>query len=373
MAEQRKKVGFLLLGGIHHILHLIPPAAELAKAKNIQPIIYTRTDDEADYCRNILSRLGAPDVQIKTLKSQALLAAISAKLGPLLSNRKELAGLDAIIVAERTSTLMKRLPDRTPPMIHIPHGAGDRAKSYDPRIKYFDHVIVAGPKDKRRMIEMNVVKDKNCSVSGYLKTQTLDTLYPKRDPLFKDKKPVVLYNPHFDKTLSSWWNDGQKLLKIFAAQDQYNFVFAPHIRLFANASETERKNIEAFKRHPHMIIDPGSKKSTNMAYTRGADIYLGDVSSQVYEFLSGGPKPCLFLAHGNIDWQNDPDYAHWKYGPVFYAADDTLKTLRQSISTHDDYKQIQITGVEQALGNPDWNARQRAAQQIMEFVNNPGK
>jgi len=327
------KVGFLLLGGIHHILHLIPPAAEL----------------------------------IRILKSSSAAKLISAKLGPLIANRSEFRALDALVVAERTSTLLKRLPGPKPKMIHIPHGAGDRAKSYDPRIAHFDHVIVAGPKDKRRMIEMGVVTEENCTVSGYLKTQTLKSLFPERAPLFDNGKPVVLYNPHFDKTLSSWWKYGRKLLEAFAAQDDYNLVFAPHIRLFTSGSQTERESLEAYGQPEHIIVDLGSEKSTDMTYTSGADIYVGDVSSQVYEFL-GKPKPCLFLAHSKINWETDPDYAHWQYGPVCFDPENIVETVRGTQETHSDFADIQTKGVEQALGSADWNARQRAARQIIEAI-----
>jgi hypothetical protein len=52
-----------------------------------------------------------------------------------------------------------------------------------------------------------------------------------------------------------------------------------------------------------------------MTYTRAADIYLGDVSSQVYEFLRT-PKPCLFLNSSDAAWCGDESFHHWLYGPV---------------------------------------------------------
>ena len=46
-----------------------------------------------------------------------------------------------------------------------------------------------------------------------------------------------------------------------------------------------------------------------------ADIYLGDASSQVYEFLLH-PRPCVFLDSHRTDWQGDPNFAHWHTGEV---------------------------------------------------------
>jgi CDP-glycerol glycerophosphotransferase (TagB/SpsB family) len=63
------------------------------------------------------------------------------------------------------------------------------------------------------------------------------------------------------------------------------------------------------------LVDLSSDRLVDMSYTAAADIYLGDVSSQVYEFLLT-PRPCLFVnAHG-VEWKNDPDYAHWQLGEV---------------------------------------------------------
>ena len=40
-----------------------------------------------------------------------------------------------------------------------------------------------------------------------------------------------------------------------------------------------------------------------MTYTKQADIYLGDVSSQVYEFMLK-PRPCIFFNPENINYKN---------------------------------------------------------------------
>ena len=52
-----------------------------------------------------------------------------------------------------------------------------------------------------------------------------------------------------------------------------------------------------------------------MSYTNAADIYLGDVSSQIYEFIQRR-RPAIFLNSHAGDWQNDPSYEFWKFGPV---------------------------------------------------------
>src|SRR3546814_17702316 len=65
---------------------------------------------------------------------------------------------------------------------------------------------------------------------------------------------------------------------------------------------------------PHMHIDLGSERSIDMSYTGSADLYLGDVSSQVAEYLYR-PRPCVFLNAQGVDWQEDPNYRFWSLGP----------------------------------------------------------
>src|SRR3546814_2965461 len=49
-----------------------------------------------------------------------------------------------------------------------------------------------------------------------------------------------------------------------------------------------------------MHIDLGSERSIDMSYTGSADLYLGDVSSQVAEYLYR-PRPCVFLNAQGVD------------------------------------------------------------------------
>src|SRR3546814_14679599 len=80
---------------------------------------------------------------------------------------------------------------------------------------------------------------------------------------------------------------------------------------------------------PNIHIDLGSAALTDMSYTNGADIYLGDVSSQIYEFLKS-PRPCLFLNSHGIDPDRDPNFAHWQSGPVISEAGDRKSTRLNS-------------------------------------------
>jgi hypothetical protein len=86
---------------------------------------------------------------------------------------------------------------------------------------------------------------------------------------------------------------------------------------------------ERYLRAPHIHIDLGSRLATTMVYTNRADIYLGDASSQVYEFLRR-PRPCVFLNPRKLAWRGDPNFAHWRAGPVIEQVADLAEALAGS-------------------------------------------
>lgn len=102
-----------------------------------------------------------------------------------------------------------------------------------------------------------------------------------------------------------------------------------------------------------------------MTYTQRADLYLGDVSSQVYEFLRT-PKPCLFLNASGADWREDPSYQHWLYGQVLDSVDHLGDAIDQAFATHNDYRQAQIEGIAETFDVQNTPTSERAAQTIVD-------
>ena len=371
-----RQLGVLLIGGKHHILHLIPIVSELELRDNVNVTVFVRFAAEKEICKKVLELLGCNNSNVQILKYSSTFIDLFKKKKPvhkkkpyLLRNLKLFETLDALIVAERTSTYLLSLSKSLPPLIHIPHGAGDGAKSYDPRIKDFDYVLVAGEKDRQRMIDDNLVTAENCYVTGYIKPFAVRRMDLPLPQLFKNKNPIVFYNAHFNLELSSWPQFGKDLLDAFSHQKDMNFIFAPHMRLFQNAPKEIRQSLEAYGRFENIHIDLGSERSTDMSYTRLADIYLGDVSSQIYEFLSR-PKPCVFIGDKDVAWKDNPDYAHWKYGDVCHNVDGAIKALTAAKDNHGHYISFQKNGTRAALGNPDWNPIKRAADIVMSILAN---
>ena len=89
-----------------------------------------------------------------------------------------------------------------------------------------------------------------------------------------------------------------------------------------------------------MLIDPGSERSIDMTYTMGADLYLGDVSSQVAEFMIR-PRPCLFLNAHEADWQDNPNYQSWTLGPVTDNIANPEQEIMKAFDTHSRFLETQ--------------------------------
>ena len=95
----------------------------------------------------------------------------------------------------------------------------------------FDLILLSGNKVRDRMLAEGLITPANHRIVGYPKFDTLSTSQPLAR-LFDNGRPTVLYNPHFDPRLSSWYTMGPAILDWFAGQSRFNLVFAPHVMLF---------------------------------------------------------------------------------------------------------------------------------------------
>jgi CDP-glycerol glycerophosphotransferase (TagB/SpsB family) len=237
----------------------------------------------------------------------------------------------------------------------------------DPRDRHFDFVLVAGEKSERRLLDAGTIRPGRYAVNGYVKLDLMPKLQAAREPLFANDRPTILYAPHFRRELSSWDRFGRAIIDWFAGQDRYNLIVAPHIRLFAEASDADRAAIEGLAVPGKIAIDLASDRLFDMSYTSGADIYLGDVSSQVYEFLAT-PRPCIFLnAHG-VDWRGDPDYLFWTLGDVIDDLAGLADALEQAPSRHPLYVDAQRERLAESFGGDAAGAARRGAEAILGFL-----
>jgi hypothetical protein len=368
----RVRVAVLFIGGMHQALHIAPVAAALAARDGVEVSAYVATAEDAAALAQLMKRLGSPPLKTVVMTLPDWFLQVPGvkrvrKVARLLFWSRAIRRQDAILTAERSSTLLKRVPGRMPPMIHIPHGAGDRAKGFEPRLALFDHIIVAGPKDRRRMIAQGLADETHITVSGAIKVAACRRMQRDSAPLFANDRPIILYNPHFDHNLGSWQRFANALIDAVVASDRYNLIVAPHIRMFEMASEAERDVWRRRAVAERVIVDLDSERLNDMSYTSAADIYVGDVSSQVYEFLTVA-KPCIFIdAHGAA-WRDNPDYAMWQFGPVCSDIRQIIDALDHATERHGDFIAVQRRMVADALGDSGDRAAEIAANQLVEAV-----
>ena len=319
---------------VHQVAHSLPIALALADRAAGGEVILAPTNPriQKEVIRLAGSRL-RDNLILHPLdlhrRRSKLLAALTEPFAPTRKllvygdNLDFFRSLDVLVVAEKTSLLLKtRYRLNRLKIVHTRHGAGDRAIGFDPASALFDHILVSGEKIRRRLIADAQVDPARISVVGYPKFDLHGLSRPHA--LIDDSRPVVLYNPHVSPHLSSWYRMGRKVLDWFVEHDEYQLIFAPHVMLFERsfALTIDKLRIDRpgridqrYLRAPNIHIDLGSRASSNMTYTNRADIYLGDVSSQIYEFLLN-PRPCVFLDAHETEWADDKNYAHWRAGPV---------------------------------------------------------
>lgn len=248
--------------------------------------------------------------------------------------RDFISSLDLLVSTERTCLRVKRkLGNRAPPFVFVPHGAGDRTVTYHPELAQFDLFLLSGQKVIDQMIHHGIARREQCRLIGYPKFDTIEMDVVPR--FFDNDNPVFLYNPHFDPYLSSWYDLGRDVLAFFAAHaDRYNLIFAPHVMLFRKKLHYSleyrtariRPDIpQAYRDAPNILIDVDSPRLMDMSYTRAANAYIGDVSSQVYEFLVR-PRACFYL---DVETGTTTPYEFWQTGDVFRSVEGLAAAIPQ--------------------------------------------
>lgn len=222
-------------------------------------------------------------------------------------------------------------------------------------------MLLPGQKNADRLTAIGCLKPGRYAVTGYPKFEVIRAWGRGRRRLFDNPNPVVVYNPHFNQHLGSWARMGRAVLDFFVANPHYNLIFAP----LASPCLTSPW-IQRGLKYPHRHRQPGL--IGHDVYARG-DIYLRDVSSQVYEFLLE-PRPCIFLNAHRVAWENNPHYAPWRFGQVI---DDVARGLGTALTaaseTHTQFLAEQLAGFAYTFHDePRSTAAQRGADAIADFL-----
>jgi hypothetical protein len=352
------RIGFLLNHDqVHQVAHSVPIAAAIRQmAPAVELVVAVTNDRLAAEATRLAAKLGTT-LPLLRLHHRGAMTRMAVRLldgiapvGRATIYRDNLdffRSLDGLVVAEKTSLILKQHYGLKLPMIHTRHGAGDRAIGFDRASAGFDHVLVSGAKIRERLIADAGVAPERISVVGYPKFDLPSdrAALPFADP----NRPIVLYSPHVSPHFSSWFRHGQAVLAFFAASDRYNLVFAPHVMLFQRPVAMALKPFRmarvgrvpaVIRAAPNIHVDLGSPACTDMSYTDAADLYLGDVSSQIYEYLHR-PRPCLFLDSHHVRPADDPNYAAWAAGEVIEEPAGLGRALDRAFRDPARYRPVQ--------------------------------
>ncbi len=346
----KPSVAFLYLDDIHIIPHFIMPLKRLYESGEVEVILYTYRGKH-DYLLALFNRLKiSPQIirYLDTFAYRKLLNRIKKRKYPshyylIRKHWKELLDHDVLVFNDLIEDyLYEKRKQKRPRFVMLMHGAGDRAymigEAYSHRMRHFDLISAQGEKIKEFYYRMGIDAGR-IALCGYTKFELLQ--YLPRKTFFEKSRPTVLYNPHFSRDLSSWYDWGREILDFFYRNKRFNLIFAPHINLFNKRGFLNPSVISGhYWDAENILIDLGSPAAVQMDYTRIADIYLGDVSSQVYEFYFN-PRPAIFLNPHRVDWRNDIHYRVWHSGPVI----DEIESLEHLLNTagrwHKDYLLVQ--------------------------------
>ncbi|HEX7871672.1 MAG TPA: CDP-glycerol glycerophosphotransferase family protein [Sphingobium sp.] len=375
-------VGFLFNhDALHQVRHSAPVIAELVLVPDVQVVVLTSSAAQEAEVRHLIGAAAAR-VRFVALSVGAAARALDAVLGLIVpfrriavlrENLEAFRTLDVLVVPESTSMMLRdRFGLADLKFVRVQHGSGDRSVTFRPVIARFDLMLLAGEKVRERMIAAGLTTAERSALVGYPKFDTVDPAAPGAR-LFANDRPTVVYNPHFEPTLSSWFDMGVDLLDWFAAQDRFNLIFAPHVMLFErriHASVEHRRMRwrrdlpDRYAGLPHMLIDTGSAASTDMSYMKAADIYIGDISSQIYEWIAR-PRPAIFLNPSHTDWRGSADFAHWHLGEVVEGMDALPTALDRAVTEPDTYAAAQGQAFARTFSVTDEPASRRAARAIV--------
>lgn len=362
----RPRICFPLIAQWHQALHSLPIAAALSRrvGHEVHVAAPAATLRQA---RDLVTTLGGQGVVFHDLWPSSFLRESPPKALMLAAAAPWLRDFAAVVAPERTSLMLKRFGAQRPLFIHSDHGAGDRAVGYEPRIRRFDGVLLAGAKQEARMLRAGLIAPGRYAIVGYPKFEAAAACRPPAPPLFATERPTVLYNPHFRADLSSWPAFGAKVLESFAAQERYNLIFAPHIRMAAEQARALKAVATRYAGAANIHIDLGGPRCCDMTYTEAADVYLGDVSSQVYEFIRR-PRPCLFLNARGVDRTGDENYAHWALGPVATSAEGILAEVYRARASHGTYRPLQAAAFRETFDLGRRPCSERAADAVEGMI-----
>lgn len=283
------------------------------------------------------------------------------------ANLARLAEFDAIVTSTtHVGDIRRRVPTSTR-FIYCYHGAGAPAASYSQRIRAFDLILAPGQATVDRLLADGLAAPGRAVATGLVKLETCRRIAADSPRLFDNDAPTVLFVSHSKRSLRSWERFAAPLIDHSARTGAFNLIVAPHVKLFGRRPRRLWRRWQRRAVPGRVHVDLGSQASIDMRYARAADIYAGDVSSQVYEFLAS-PGPCLFLdAHG-ADWRASPDYPMWRLGEVASTPQQAIGLIATAFDDHPRFAELQRRETAARIGTRVEGMAADAAAAILDFL-----
>jgi hypothetical protein len=351
------RIGFVAISQAHQFLHWIPVALELARREGVRVEILSSSRAGLAFVKRYdpAGLLNLVHLPTPSFHRDGLFSPPPRWLTLFLHWRKFQRN-DLIVTTESTTVFLKERTPFNKPIVRMRHGAGDRSGGYRRKTSEFDGLIVNGEKDRQRNIEFGIMPPDRIAVCGYCKFEAIS---PPYDP-FGDGKPIAFYNPHFDPTVSSWFGHYREVLAEMAKTKTWNFIVAPHVKLAKGKPLEPSPSL-------NVLVDPGSVHSIDMSYVGASALYIGDASSQVYEFIQT-PRPCLFLNLDRRQWRGDDHFAHWNFGQVIEDVADLGPALERASALQPQYEPVQREWLARSMDPSPVPASVRHADAILHFA-----
>ncbi|GAL98047.1 hypothetical protein AA0312_0540 [Acetobacter tropicalis NRIC 0312] len=367
-------IAFLYIAEPYQCYHGASLALALEAYAGVHVVNYYNFPETQEHLKRISRAMDAPEPEMRFLERSFSIKMHEAakrldrvKLLLLRQNAEELNQYDALVATEYTAGILRKLGVTRPKLILVLHGAGDRLVDDEALMRDFDFILLPGPKVEQYSLQKNLVRQGHYATVGLPRMDVCAAMqhdYPVG--LFSNANPFVLYNAHCKRKLSSLQRFMPALFKGFQAQSRYNLVVAPHIKTFHKSLGMKTRFMKRYNA-PTIHVDTYSDRLIDMTYTTHADIYVGDVSSQVYEFLVK-PRPCVFLNTSGVNWRNNPHFLHWNLGEVVEQPEEVMRAIMRAHAVHARYRSLQEKLVKESLGDPVLGASKRGASAIMRFM-----
>ncbi|GAB6854552.1 hypothetical protein [Asaia astilbis] len=369
------KIAFLYVAEPYQCYHVAAVSSELARLPNVSVTEFISFPETAQHLEQIRrdNHFGSPikrgvlKMPLKAMMLRRLRQFDAEREVVMRENVAQLEQFDAVVATEYSTGLLREMGLVHPALILIQHGAGDRAVNDEHLIRHFDLSLVSGPKIAESFLAKKLATAAQTRIIGYPKFDAVTKEHYQNEGAAHGRRPIALYNPHYKKGLSSYKKFLHPLVEAVNELDHYDLMIAPHVKIFHKDFGGRRRLFRSVL-GAHVSLDASSRALLDMTHTAQASLYIGDVSSQVYEFLIR-PRPCVFLNPHGVAWRDDPHFRHWTLGDVVDRPEDILPALAQAEARHELYRARQERVIQETFGSqPRRGAAHRAAQSIREFL-----